>query len=67
MPWWGKSSDSKEAKPESQQPTQPANSTDKGTFDPHKLPKAERLPASLQKIVEKADDDSSFFDDVSKG
>ncbi|PNP55454.1 hypothetical protein THARTR1_04284 [Trichoderma harzianum] len=63
MGWWGKSSDSK---PEQQQQQQQQEAPKEHVFDP-KLPKAEKLPRGLQKIVDKADKDESFFDSVKEG
>jgi fission process protein 1 len=37
-----------------------------GEFDPTKLPEREKLPAKLQKIVDKSDQDD-FFDDLVDG
>lgn len=62
MPWWGKS---KESKPEQAQ-EQDASSQN-SSFDPHKLPSRERLPKGMQKIVDKADEDSGFFDELREG
>lgn len=62
MGWWGKSSDSKESKPDSQ-----ANTSDEKPFDANKLPASQKLPDGLQKIVDKSDKDSSFFDNVAEG
>ncbi|RFU82144.1 mitochondrial 18kda [Trichoderma arundinaceum] len=61
MGWWGKSSD---PKPEQQQ--QPQEAKKEPVFDP-KLPKAEKLPKGLQRIVDKADKDESFFDSIKEG
>ncbi|KAL6862876.1 hypothetical protein ACO1O0_003115 [Amphichorda felina] len=69
MPWWGKSSDSKESKPEPQHSTESAEASGREPLDSDKLPpppKAKKLPSGLQKIVDKADKDS-FFEDVSEG
>lgn len=58
MPWWGNSKDDKAgSKAETSEPA----------FDASKLPAREKLPSKLQEIVNKADDDNSFFDDVKKG
>ncbi|KAL7786340.1 mitochondrial 18 KDa domain-containing protein [Trichoderma ceciliae] len=62
MGWWGKSSDSK---PEQQQ-QQKQEAQKESVFDP-KLPKAEKLPKELQKIIEKADKDESFFYSIKEG
>lgn len=70
MPWWGKSQDTK---PEQQaQDPKPSNDQKDATplskaFDPNKLPDREKLPKSLQKIVDKAGQDGSFFDNVVEG
>lgn len=58
MPWWGNSKDDKAA--DKAQPSEPV-------FDAGKLPAREKLPSKLQELVNKADDDNSFFDDVKKG
>lgn len=60
MGWWGKSS---EVKAEEQQRKQAQS---EGAFDPT-LPKAEKLPKELQKLVDKADKDESFFDSIKEG
>ncbi|PNY25277.1 Mitochondrial fission process protein 1 [Tolypocladium capitatum] len=62
MPWWGKS---KESKPEQAQ--EPNASSQSSSFDPHKLPSRQRLPKGMQKIMDKADDDSDLFDDLREG
>lgn len=62
MPWWGKS----EEKPaEEVKPASPAKSNSSSFND--KLPAREKLPKSLQKIVDKADADGSFFDNIVEG
>lgn len=62
MPWWGKSPD-----PKSEPPKDTKDEAHNKTFDPDKLPAREKLPASLQKIVDKADADNSFFDNIVEG
>ncbi|EGR51073.1 uncharacterized protein TRIREDRAFT_75200 [Trichoderma reesei QM6a] len=64
MGWWGKSSDSKPE--QQQQQEQQKEARKESVFDP-KLPKAEKLPKALQKIVDKADKDDSFFDNIKEG
>lgn len=59
MPWWGKSTESKDSKPD--QAREP-NASSQGSFDPDKLPERHKLPKGMQKIVEKADADSRFYD-----
>lgn len=62
MGWWGKSETPKqEATPEPQKET-----PSQKPFDP-KLPPVEKLPKGLQKIVDKADQDGSFFDGLNEG
>lgn len=57
MPWWGKSETPKD------EPSSANSST-----EADKLPPREKLPANLQKIVDKANaDNSNFFDDVKEG
>lgn len=62
MGWWGKSDDSKESKPEAQTTTAEGK-----PFDQNKLPIAKKLPQGLQKVVDKSDKDTSFFDNVAEG
>lgn len=59
MGWWGKSSE-----PKAEEQRKQAQS--EGAFD-HTLPKAEKLPKGLQKIVDKADKDDTFFDSIKEG
>ncbi|KYK59085.1 Mitochondrial 18kDa protein [Drechmeria coniospora] len=65
MPWWGGSKEPR-SKPEAAEPTV-ETSDSSSSFDPKKLPKRERLPKGLQTIVDKADGDSGFFDDLREG
>ena len=58
MPWWGKSKDSASEQQET---------TKSQTFDPSKLPAPEQLPKKLQKLVDAADEDGSFFDGIAEG
>lgn len=37
------------------------------SFDADKLPPKQKLPKALQKIVDKSDEDGSFFDNVVDG
>lgn len=43
---------------------EPSKATDK--FDPDRLPEREKLPAKLQKIVDK-EDENDFLDDLYEG
>jgi mitochondrial fission process protein 1 len=63
MPWWGKS----DPKPQAEPPKEAENASKTTSFDPDKLPQNRKLPQGLQKIVDKADEDNSFFDDVVEG
>ncbi|PHH88958.1 hypothetical protein CDD83_6825 [Cordyceps sp. RAO-2017] len=53
--------------PRSGKPNDPPAEPDKSTFDPDELPARHKLPKDLQKIVDKADADSRFFDDFRDG
>ncbi|KAK5987994.1 hypothetical protein PT974_12130 [Cladobotryum mycophilum] len=57
MPWFWKSQE--------QQPEKPKDAA--VPFDPKKLPEPEKLPKALQKLVDKAHEDESFFDNVRDG
>lgn len=57
--WWGKGQD---------KPTEPAKAnTAKAGFDAEKLPDREKLPAKLQKIVEKSDKEDNLYDEIVDG
>lgn len=62
MPWW---SWSKESKPE--QDLKQTPSSNSSAFNPDKLPDRHQLPKDLQTIVDKADADGRFFDDLRQG
>lgn len=62
MPWWGKN----ESKSDDDKAANNASSS-ATPFDPNKLPAREKLPTALQKIVDKADEDESFFDTIVDG
>lgn len=61
MGWWSKSQDPP------QEPPKITSEDAKKKFDPDKLPTKEKLPKSLQAIVDKAHEDESFFDKVVDG
>ncbi|KAI1648716.1 mitochondrial 18 KDa protein-domain-containing protein [Daldinia loculata] len=71
--FWSKGPDktepAKDKKPET--PPSPAANTssrsDVNEFDPDKAPTQRKLPKDLQKIVDKADKDENFFDDLVEG
>ncbi|KUI68124.1 Mitochondrial fission process protein 1 [Cytospora mali] len=69
--WWGNSPD-KDPKASAKEtpaadPSKKANAKDAIPFDPNKLPNREKLPPALQKIVEKADKEENFFDELVEG
>ncbi|KAJ0306722.1 hypothetical protein COL5a_006078 [Colletotrichum fioriniae] len=59
---WGRSQDKT---PE--QPKESPKEDGAKTFDPNKLPAREKLPAALQKIVDKSDREDNFFDELVDG
>lgn len=67
MGWWGKSESPKPEQAPSPAPeSQNEKPKNEKPFDP-KLPAVEKLPQGLQKIVDKADQDGSFFDGLTEG
>lgn len=71
--WWGKGSSDKTEAPKDK-PSAPPSSTgnvdprkDASNFDPEKLPDHRKLPKGLQNIVDKADHDDNFFDELVDG
>lgn len=61
MPWWGKTQEKAEEVKEKVEDV-----TNK-TFDASKLPEKKSLPQGMQKIVDRADADSRFYDDIREG
>lgn len=61
---WGRSQDKK---PEETKDAAAPKDNDGKAFDPNKLPAREKLPAALQKIVEKQDKEDNFFDELVDG
>ncbi|WYZ45940.1 hypothetical protein EsH8_IX_000165 [Colletotrichum jinshuiense] len=59
---WGRSQDKT---PE--QPKESPKEDGAKTFDPEKLPAREKLPAALQKLVDKQDREDNFFDELVDG
>ncbi len=61
--------------PSGNKPQEPRGATEskregeepQSSFEPDKLPPREKLPKALQKIVDKSDEDGSFFDNVVDG
>ncbi|PHH66788.1 hypothetical protein CDD81_5920 [Ophiocordyceps australis] len=62
---WGGSSE--ESKKQAQSRDTNASSQASSTFDPNRLPEKHKLPKGLQNIIEEADQDSRFFDDLKDG
>lgn len=58
-------SGSDKSQPQAPKPS-PAEDQPK-TFDPAKLPDREKLPPKLQKLVDKADKDGNFYDELAEG
>lgn len=80
--WWGKNSDSKDAKATETTAAAPAAAASAATdpqrydekdkdasapFDPKKMPNRQKLPPALQKIVDKQDKEDNFFDELVDG
>lgn len=72
--WWGKSSDKPAETPKESTPVKDVvnkalGKTEKTVkeFDPDKLPQREKLPKKLQKIMDKADKEDSFYDELVEG
>ncbi|RKU47161.1 hypothetical protein DL546_006988 [Coniochaeta pulveracea] len=73
--WWGKSSDkpaepSKEVVPQVQKAVEDVEKKVEKVakeFDPNALPPREKLPPKLQKIMDKADKEESFYDELVEG
>ncbi len=71
--WWGKgSSDKPEVSKENKTPEAPPSAKvdprkDATAFDPDKLPERRELPKGMQKIVETADRDDNFFEELAEG
>ncbi|KAF6821183.1 hypothetical protein CPLU01_12541 [Colletotrichum plurivorum] len=61
--WWS----SKDKKPEETKDAAAPKENDAKKFDPDRLPAREKLPAALQKIVEKQDKEDNFFDELVDG
>ncbi|KAH6608379.1 mitochondrial 18kda [Trichoderma cornu-damae] len=66
MGWWGKSSEPKPEQQPQQQQQQQQETQEESAFDPQ-LPKPEKLPKRLQRIVDKADKDDGFFESIKEG
>lgn len=67
MPWFWKSSGAQAKHPEK---ATEAEAQSPSQFDPKKLPKPEKLPKNLQKIVDADDggvEDAGFFSNVKAG
>ncbi|KAI0834128.1 mitochondrial 18 KDa protein-domain-containing protein [Hypoxylon sp. FL0890] len=73
MRWWDKGPDKSPDSKDKPSQTPPDTATqvdprkDATQFDPNKLPERRTLPKSLQKIMDKADKDDNFFDEIVEG
>lgn len=67
MPWWGKAQEPKPEAPGPGSTSAAGNGSDKSRFDPDRLPDRHELPKAMQKIVDKSDADSRFFDEIVDG
>lgn len=72
--WWGKSPDKPAEPPKEPSPASTvAGKAEKAVeqtakqFDPDKLPDRQKLPPSLQKIIDKADKEDNFYDELVAG
>lgn len=69
--WWGKGSDkdSKAPPKDDASAAEPgkSNAPQAAPFDQNKLPNREKLPPALQKIVDKADKDDNWYDELVDG
>ena len=67
MGWWGKPSEPTVVSQPESKPESSPNSTQDRSFDPEKLPELKKLPKKLQEVIDRADQDSSFFDNLKDG
>lgn len=67
--WWGKGSDKPPAPTAPAEPPKAESSPAEApkSFDPSKLPEREKLNPNLQKIIDKADKEDNFFDELVSG
>jgi mitochondrial fission process protein 1 len=65
---WGKSPDKAPKEPKEAVVVEAKEvPKDRKAFDPDKLPEREKLPDGLQKLVDKADKNESFYDELLDG
>lgn len=67
MVWWGKDKEKSSASTAKPEPSKAEKEVPQKTFDPDKLPERRKLPKKLQRIVDKADQDDSFYDELVSG
>ena len=67
--FWGKGPDKSPPAKETPAVTKNAAKDDKNAaeFDPEKLPERQKLPKSLQKIVDKEDKEDNFYNELVSG
>ncbi|KAJ4183447.1 hypothetical protein NW759_017078 [Fusarium solani] len=67
--WWGKRPHKPPAGTSPQQSPLETKDEPKGpaAFDPHKLPEQKKLPKGLQKIIDEADEEENFYDELVEG
>jgi len=65
--FWGKGPDKPQPPKESPAEDKDAKDGVPKAFDPAKLPDREKLPRSLQKIVDKADKEENFYNELVEG
>jgi fission process protein 1 len=68
--WWSNSSDKDPkaaAKDTPAETSKKADAKDASPFDPNRLPKREKLPPAMQRIVEKSEKEDNFFDELVDG
>jgi len=75
MSWWGKGSSNKDKKDENSKSSTSvaADSTainpknDATSYDPNAVPARRRLPKDMQSIIDKSDNEDSFYDELVEG
>ena len=67
--WWGKRPHKPPVGTSPQQSPLETKDEPKGpaAFDPHKLPEQKKLPKGLQKIIDEADEEENFYDELVEG
>lgn len=68
--WWSNNSDKDPKAAAKETPAETSRKTDAkdaSPFDPNRLPKREKLPPAMQRIVEKSEKEDNFFDELVDG